>query len=54
MLSIQLTGTLGLLLDAKRIGLVPAVAPLLDRLQELRFRLSSRTRAAVLKLAQEH
>jgi predicted nucleic acid-binding protein len=53
MLDIRLTGTLGLLLDAKRAGLVPAVAPLLDKLQRLRFRLAPRTRAAVLKLAGE-
>jgi predicted nucleic acid-binding protein len=52
-LGLPLTGTLGLLLDAKRAGLVPAVAPLLDQLQALRFRLASHTRAAVLKLAGE-
>jgi predicted nucleic acid-binding protein len=52
-LDIRLTGTLGLLLDAKRAGLVPAVAPLLDRLQVLRFRLAPHTRAAVLRLAGE-
>ncbi|MBI3301920.1 MAG: DUF3368 domain-containing protein [Deltaproteobacteria bacterium] len=52
-LGIRLTGTLGVLLDAKRAGLVPAVAPLLDQLQALRFRLASHTRAAVLKLAGE-
>jgi len=52
-LGLSLTGTLGLLLDAKRVGLVPAVAPLLDQLQALRFRLAAHTRAAVLKLAGE-
>jgi predicted nucleic acid-binding protein len=53
MLDIRLTGTLGLLLDAKRAHLVPAVAPLVDKLQALRFRLAPHTRAAVLKLAGE-
>ena len=53
LLGIRLTGTLGILLDAKRAGLVDAVAPLLDGLQQLRFRLSSSTRADVLKLAGE-
>ena len=53
MLNLRLTGTLGLLLDAKRANLVSAVAPLLDRLQDLRFRLAPHTRAAVLKLAEE-
>ena len=50
---IPLTGTLGLLLDAKRAGLVPEVRPLLDQLLALRFRLSIHTRAAVLRLAGE-
>jgi hypothetical protein len=52
-LGIRLTGTLGLLLDAKRAGLIPAVVPLLDQLQSLRFRIAPHTRAAVLKLAGE-
>ena len=52
-LKIRLTGTVGLLLDAKRAGLVESIAPCLDRLQTLRFRLSPRTRAAVLRLAGE-
>ena len=50
---LRLTGTLGLLLDAKRAGLVPAVRPLLDQLQALRFRLAPQTRFAVLKRAGE-
>ena len=53
MLGLQLTGTLGLLIDAKRAGLISEVAPFLDQLQALNFRLASHTRAAVLKLAGE-
>jgi predicted nucleic acid-binding protein len=52
-LNVPLTGTLGLLLDAKTRGLVPAVLPLLDRLQELRFRVSTQTRESVLRSAGE-
>jgi uncharacterized protein len=52
-LKIPLTGIVGLLLDAKRVGLIERVAPCLDRLQALRFRLSPRTWAAVLRLAGE-
>ncbi len=52
-LGIRLTGTLGLLLDAKRAGPIPTVSPLLDRLQSLRFRLAPHTRTAVLQLAGE-
>ncbi len=52
-LGLRLTGTLGLLLDAKRAGLIPAVRPFLDQLQALRFRLAAHTRAAVIRLAGE-
>ena len=52
-LGLHLTGTLGLLLDAKRAGLVTHVGRLLDQLEALRFRLAAHTRAAVIKLAGE-
>jgi len=52
-LGIKLTGTLGLLIDAKTAGLIPAVAPVLDQLEGLRFRIASHTRNAVLRLSGE-
>jgi predicted nucleic acid-binding protein len=52
-LEIPFTGPLGILLDAKKKGLVPAMLPLLDQLQRLRFRLSSQTRLTALQLADE-
>ena len=52
-LDLLYTGTLGLLLDAKHAELIPAVHPLLERLQALRFYLAAQTRVAVLKLAGE-
>ena len=52
-LNIKLMGTLRVLLDAKLAGMVPAVAPLLDQLQFLRFRVDQKTRLAVLKMAGE-
>lgn len=52
-LNLRLTGTIGLLLDAKRAGLIPLVAPVLDQLQALRFHLALHTRSIVLKLAGE-
>lgn len=52
-LDLQFTGTLGLILDAKRSALISQIAPLLDRLDNLRFHLDPRTRKAVLKLAGE-
>lgn len=51
--SIPLIGTLGLLLSAKRLGMIAAIEPLLDDLQALRFRLSLSTRTSVLMLAGE-
>ena len=52
-LNLPLTGTIGLLLDAKRAGLIEAIAPLLDQLQEHRFRRASHTRQAILRSAGE-
>jgi predicted nucleic acid-binding protein len=52
-LGFRLTGTLGLLLDAKQSGLITALKPVLDVLQSLRFRLAPQTRSAVLRLAGE-
>jgi predicted nucleic acid-binding protein len=52
-LGLRFTGTLGLLLDTKKAGLVPKLRPLLERLQALRFRLASRTFSDVLRLAGE-
>jgi predicted nucleic acid-binding protein len=50
---LKFTGTLGLLLDAKRAGYIPAIAPLLDQLHVLRFRISPQTRQVILGLAGE-
>ena len=50
---LPLKGTLGVLIEAKQHGLIRELKPLLDQLQELRFRLASHTRTAVIKLACE-
>ena len=47
------TGTLGVLIRAKRAGRLDALRPVLDRLEALRFRLDPSTRRAVLELAEE-
>ena len=52
-LGIAVEGTLGLLLDAKKAGLLTSVRPLLDRLQSLGFRLDPGTRDAALRLSGE-
>ncbi|MBI1993329.1 MAG: DUF3368 domain-containing protein [Deltaproteobacteria bacterium] len=52
-LQLRITGTLGVLIDAKQAGIVSAVCPLLDQLQSLGFRLAPHTRVAALRLAGE-
>jgi hypothetical protein len=52
-LAIRFRGSLGLLLDAKQAGLVSSIAPLLDQLQALGFRLNAETRKLILDLANE-
>jgi predicted nucleic acid-binding protein len=52
-LKLTYTGTLGILLRAKAEGRIPSMATVLDQLDQLRFRLSPRTRTGVLKLAGE-
>jgi len=52
-LSVQLTGTFGVLLRAKRQGLVPAVRPLLEQIRQTNFRFSAALEMAVLKQAGE-
>lgn len=51
--SLRITGTAGVLLKAKHEGHILAVAPLLDRLMQLDFRLSDAVKAKILWLARE-
>ncbi len=53
-LGLRLTGTLGVLLKAKRLGLVDAVAPLIDQLRLGGIRLGDAVIAEVLKAADEN
>lgn len=52
-LGISLTGTLGILLDAKQRGLISAVTPILDDLERHEFNMSPRIRRSILKAAGE-
>jgi predicted nucleic acid-binding protein len=52
-LALTFTGTLGILLRAKGEGRILTVEPLLEHLGGLGFRLSAKTRAAVLRQAHE-
>lgn len=52
-LGIPVTGTVGLLLKAKQEGILPALCPLLDALDQVGFRISEALRAEALRLADE-
>jgi uncharacterized protein len=52
-LGVSCTGTVGVLLAAKRHGQLPAVAPLLERLQQVGVYLSPRLCAAIRSKAGE-
>jgi len=52
-LKLTFTGTLGILLRAKAEGRLAQIEPVLAHLDRLGFRLSAKTRTAVLKLAGE-
>lgn len=50
---IAITGTLGILVEAKIAGIIPAVRPLLLKIRETNFRISTKLELMVLKLAGE-
>ncbi|MBN1886733.1 MAG: DUF3368 domain-containing protein [Thermoflexales bacterium] len=52
-LKLKYIGTVGLLLLAKRRGLVPQIRPLIDELRAKKFRLSEKVYQAVLRRADE-
>ena len=53
-LGIRMTGTLGILLKAKNQGIIPAVRPLLQKLQAANFRMSETLITAILTEAGEN
>jgi predicted nucleic acid-binding protein len=53
LLGVRFTGTLGILIRAKREGYLPAVRPVLERLEALQFRLDEATRSKALELSGE-
>lgn len=50
---LRVVGTLGILIEAKRIGLIDTVAPLVDQLERAHFRISPALRQHVLRIAGE-
>ncbi len=52
-LGVRFTGTLGVLVKAKQAGLITAIRPYLDQLDQARFYLSAEVRTRILQLAGE-
>jgi predicted nucleic acid-binding protein len=52
-IGVEMIGTVGILLQAKRAGLVSEVGPLLDSLNQVGFRVDTRLRQKALELANE-
>jgi len=52
-LSLPHTGTIGVLLKAKALGLIPRIAPVLEDLRKVNFRLSEEVITTALRLAGE-
>lgn len=52
-LQLTVTGTLGIIGDAKLYGIIPSVKPILSKLQQTNFRISQNLIAAILKKAGE-
>jgi hypothetical protein len=53
LLGLKMTGTVGILARGVRDGRIPQLAPMLDRLQSLGFRLSAEVKATALRLVGE-
>ena len=53
LLEIDFTGTLGIMLDAKRLGLIEHIKPLLTKLNTLGFHLSTTTYRMILNKANQ-
>lgn len=52
-LGIQITGSLGIILAAKQMGLIDSAGSILDKIKSTNFRISPSLEAAVLKAANE-
>lgn len=52
-MGLEILGTVGMLLRAKRQGIVPTIKPILDDLERVDFRISIALRQRALELAQE-
>ena len=52
-LNLNVTGTVGIIVDAKHSGIIPAVEPLLVKIKNTNFRISEKLKMIILKKAGE-
>lgn len=52
-LGLSVTGTLGVIIKAKNIGIIPSIKPYLDKIRETNFRISGELEQIALKEANE-
>ena len=52
-LGIKFTGTIGVIVKAKLLGVIPSIKPLLDKIKQTDFRLSTEIESQALRLAKE-
>jgi len=52
-LSLHYTGTLGIFLKAKTLGIIPAIQPLIQKIQQTNFRFSEKVLTEILNEANE-
>lgn len=53
LLNLNYTGTLGILLKAKELGILPGIKPVLDQIQKTNFRFSEKVMIDILREANE-
>ena len=53
-MGIKYTGTLGIIVKAKKLGLIPSVIPILDKINTTNFRISDELLKMVLSEAGEN
>jgi len=52
-LHLNITGTLGIIVEAKRSGIIESVEPLIDRIRNTNFRITEKLKAMIIKKANE-
>lgn len=52
-LGIKFTGTIGVIIKAKLLGIIPSIKPLLEKIKQTDFRLSNEIEIQALQLAKE-